>query len=89
MSVKYIQNKKIHTTEFEDSLMMMSIEAGKYFELNPVSRRIWELLAEPHTQDEIIAKLLEEFEVSEEECRTDVTEHLELLKNKKILLVEK
>ena len=45
--------------------------------------------ANTNTQDEIIAKLLEEFEVSEEECRTDVTEHLELLKNKKILLVEK
>ena len=87
--MKYVQNKEIFTTDLQESLMMMSVQAGKYFELNPVSKRIWELVEQPQTEEQIIAKLLEEFEVSEEECRTDVSEHLELLQNKKILLIEK
>ena len=87
--MKYVQNKEIFTTDLQDSLMMMSVQSGKYFELNPVSKRIWELVDSPKTEEQIIAKLLEEFDVSEEECRADVLEHLELLTNKTILLVEK
>ncbi len=87
--MKYVQNKEIFTTDLQDSLMMMSVQSGKYFELNPVSKRIWELLDQPQTEEQIIVKLLEEFDVSEEECRNDVSEHLELLLNKKILLIEK
>ncbi len=83
--MKYVQNKDILTTELEDSLMMMSIEQGKYFELNPVSKRIWELVDEPKTQEEIIAILLSEFDVTKDQCRTEVSEHLSLLENKKII----
>lgn len=86
--MKYVQNKDILTTELEESLMMMSIEAGKYFELNPVSKRIWELVDEPKSEEEIIAILLSEYDVSEEQCRAEVPEHLSLLEQKKIIFTK-
>ena len=86
--MKYVQNKDILTTELDDSLMMMSIEAGKYFELNPVSKRIWELVDEPKSEEEIIAILLLEYDVSEEQCRAEVSEHLSLLEQKKIIFTK-
>lgn len=86
--MKYIQNKEIHTTELGDTLMMMSVQSGKYFELNPVSKRIWELADQPQTEEEIVKQLLEEYDVEESQCRAEVTEHLGLLRDKKILLIE-
>ncbi|MDB4834957.1 PqqD family protein [Cyclobacteriaceae bacterium] len=86
--MKFVQNKEILTTELDDSLMMMSIQAGKYFELNPVSKRIWELVESPQSEAEIVKQLLDEFDVSEEQCKQEVAEHLSILKAKHILLIE-
>ena len=53
---------------------MMDIDKGKYFSLNPVATRIWDLLVLPLTIDELCDRLMEEYEVDAEQCRTEVTE---------------
>ena len=55
---------------------MVDIEKGSYFSLNPVATRIWELLEQPLTLDSLRDQLLTEYDVSAEECRADVGEHL-------------
>lgn len=56
---------------------MMDPEQGKYFSLNPVATRIWELLEEPLSPNELCTALLDEYEVAYEQCSMEVTEHLE------------
>ena len=51
-----------------DSAVMMSIEAGKYFGLNAVGARIWELLAEPRRLADVCSLLQEEFDVDGPTC---------------------
>jgi len=53
---------------------MMDMEKGKYFSLNPVATRIWDLLENPLSLDELCGLLMEEYEVEAEQCRTEVTE---------------
>lgn len=48
-----------------------------YHSLDAVGARIWELLAEPRTTDELVATLCREYEVAPEQCRADVTPFLE------------
>lgn len=55
-----------------DEIVMMSAEQGKYIGLNDVGARIWELLDEPQTHAALEARLLEEFEVTPEACRTEL-----------------
>ena len=55
-----------------DEIVMMSAEEGKYIGLNDVGARIWEFLDEPQTRDTLDARLLDEFEVTPEECRSEV-----------------
>lgn len=50
---------------------MMDIEAGKYFSLNPVATRIWELLENPRSLDELCLLLQKEYDVSEVRCRQE------------------
>ncbi|HPQ29769.1 MAG TPA: PqqD family protein [Desulfobacteraceae bacterium] len=72
--IRYIRNSKTISGRLSDELVMMDIDKGKYFSLNPVATRIWDLLVLPLTIDELCDRLMEEYEVDAEQCRTEVTE---------------
>ncbi len=55
-----------------DEIVMMSAEEGKYIGLNDVGARIWELLEEPQPREALETRLLEEFEVAPEVCRSEM-----------------
>jgi hypothetical protein len=55
---------------------MMDLDQGKYFSLNPVATRIWDLLENPLTADELCMVLIDEYDVEPERCRIEVEEHL-------------
>lgn len=84
---KYLRNKEIISGQIQDEIVMMDIESGEYYNLNPVATRIWELLENELTIDELCQILLKEYDVDEKQCKTDVNEHL--LKLIKLKLVSK
>ncbi len=53
--------------------------------LNEVGGEIWRLLPEVRDEEELIARLLELYEVEEQELRKDVTEFLDSLRKLGIL----
>lgn len=56
-----------------DTLVVLNLESLKYFELNAVSGRIWEILdAGAVTEEEICETLCAEFTVSVDECKAAV-----------------
>lgn len=69
---KYSRNKQIIDGELDNNQVMMHIEKGKYFGLNPVGKRIWELIEQPKSFQELTGILLSEFEVSEAQCTQEV-----------------
>lgn len=72
----YYRNPETISGALHDQLVMMDIQQGKYFALNPVATRIWELLENPLSLEALCNALLEEFDVSPEQCQQDVREHL-------------
>ncbi|MGH6822022.1 MAG: PqqD family peptide modification chaperone [Methylocella sp.] len=55
-----------------DEAVMMSVTAGRYYGLNAVGLRIWELLERPMTIASLCAWLREEFEVDAQTCEAEV-----------------
>lgn len=51
---------------------ILQLDSGKYFGLNPVGARVWQLLAQPRTVSEVLATLLAEYEVPADRCRADL-----------------
>ena len=51
---------------------ILQLDSGKYFGLNPVGARVWQLVAEPRKVGEILATLLAEYEVPADRCRADL-----------------
>lgn len=60
--------------EVDRTVVMMSVEREKYYSLDGVGGRIWELLAAPRTLDSLCTSLMAEFDVGMDECRADVEE---------------
>ena len=73
----YQRNNDTISGRLQDELVMMDIQKGKYFSLNPVATRIWELLEKPLTLDDLCSLLMEEYEVGADQCRTEVQEYLD------------
>jgi hypothetical protein len=73
---KYIRNSKTISGRLHDELVMMDLEQGKYFSLNPVATRIWDLLEKPMETVGICSVLLDEYNVNSEKCVIEVEELL-------------
>jgi hypothetical protein len=73
---KYIRNSKALSGRLHDELVMMDLDQGKYFSLNPVATRIWDLLEKPMDTEELCAVLIAEYNVPPEQCRIEVEDHL-------------
>ena len=87
--MRYLRNKKTISGRLSDELVMMDMEKGKYFSLNPVATRIWDLLDEPRDIDELCSLLTEEYEVDAEKCRAETLDLLQEMTRMGLVSVEK
>ncbi len=85
INAKIVRNEEIVSSSMDNDTVMMSIELGQYYGINPVGGRIWELLAQPRTAAVVCDMLMEEYNVPAEECRRDVLEFLGQLFEKKLV----
>jgi hypothetical protein len=82
---KYCRNSEIIDGALDGNLVMMHIGIGKYFGLNPVGKRIWEILEQPRHFEEITDILQAEFEVTPEQCKEDVQDFLNKMEKANII----
>ena len=73
------------TALVDGETVMFSPEQGAYFGLDEIGSRVWELLEEPRSIDEVCATLHGEYEVDPETCRADVTALVEELREAKLV----
>ncbi len=73
---RYTRNSRTISGRLHDEMVMMDIEQGKYFSLNNIATRVWDLLEEPMTLDELCGHLADEYEVEMPKCRAEVEELL-------------
>lgn len=66
----------------EESLVMMDIDAGKYYLLDDVAAFVWTRLAEPTPVADLLADLCGRYDVTPERCAADVLPFLTELHEK-------
>ncbi len=67
-----VRSQEVMTSPVDDEMVMMALESSRYYGLNRVGRRIWELLEEPTTVAALCARLVSEFDVAPERCADEV-----------------
>jgi hypothetical protein len=78
-STVVVRSDDIVAGEIDGEAVMLSIENGKYYGLDPVGTDIWNLVSEPRSVDAICAQLVEDYDVDVTTCRDEVTAFLETL----------
>jgi hypothetical protein len=77
------------STDLGEEVAILHIESGKYFALNAVGARVWDLVANGSTVDDILAALLREFDVDAERCERDLTQVLLELEERRLVEIDR
>jgi len=78
----------IVASDIDDEKVMMCIEKGQYYKLDPVGRRVWDMIETPVKVSDLISALLTKYDVDRETCEHDVLAFLEELHEGGILRVK-
>jgi hypothetical protein len=70
--------------EVDGELVILNLETGIYYGLDPVGTRIWQLMKEHGSLQLVFERLLEEYDVSAEVLEADLLQLTEQLQEKGI-----
>ncbi len=70
-----------------DDVVMMDIEQGAYYGLESVAARIWDLAENPVSMGDLCKSLMTEYDVSKEQCASDVKGFLNDLLERNIVQI--
>lgn len=75
------------STELNGEIILMSIEQGTYYGMDPVLSSIWNLIEKPLPVSALCKRLQEEYEVNKETCEYDVMEALRKLADEHLITI--
>ena len=81
------RDESLMFSDLDGETVMMSTESGKYYGLDDIGSRIWELIEQPHSVGDLCDTLITEFEVDRDTCQQHVLDFLEELKDEGIVTV--
>ena len=84
-----VQSKGNIVSNMDGEKVMMSIKNGKYYNLGEIGGRIWDLIEEQVSVNNLIVNLLSEYTIEQLECEEQVVSFLELLNKEGLIYIQK
>jgi hypothetical protein len=88
MSVIYNRSVELMEADIGNELVALEPQAGNCFGFNEVATVVWRRLAEPKTFEELRDGLIADYDVSAEQCSTELKELLESLSAKGLVIAD-
>lgn len=87
---RYIRNREVVSRQIEGELVIVPIRRGvgdlnSLYTLNPVGSVLWDFLTEGHTLGEMVRRVCDEFEVTNNQAQSDIQEFLGSLLEEKLV----
>jgi hypothetical protein len=82
------RSEEMLSTELDQETVLMSIDAGAYYGLEGVARSVWESLEKPLTFSDLVARMVEAYEVAPDACSADLQRFLAEMEREGLLRVE-
>lgn len=83
-----IQNSNYIASDMNGEKVMLDVQSGKYYNLGAIGGRIWDLSSTPVTVDGIVDVLTQEYDVSPETCKQQVTVFVQQMLNEGLIEVQ-
>jgi hypothetical protein len=77
--------KDIVFRDLEGELVLLNLNTGVYFGLDPVGTAVWRLLDGSRSAAEIVTEMTTEYDVDPETCRADLDRFLENLRTNDLI----
>jgi hypothetical protein len=89
LSIKSVvsQIEDIVASDIDGEKVMMSMKRGRYYSLDPVGSRVWEMIERPIKVSDLIDMLMLKYDVDRETCECDTLTFLEELLESGILQI--
>ena len=88
LSSTVTRNDAIVYTDLDDTIVMMDVDEGQYYELDPIASRIWSIIENGQAVEEVCRALTEEFDVDPNTCQQDTLEFLQAASEQSIIRVQ-
>ncbi len=75
-------------TTIDGEAVILETESGTYFGLNEVATYIWDHIQDEQTVSELRDSILDQYDVTPEQCNTDLKETLQTMETKGLIAVE-
>lgn len=81
-------NSSVTHAELDDEVVVLDTRTGTYFSVDGAGTRIWELLRKGATEEQIVQRILREYDVEPDAARADVAEFLRMLAERGLIREE-
>jgi Coenzyme PQQ synthesis protein D (PqqD) len=88
MSSKFVVARDQVSTDLGGEVAVLNLKAGKYYGLDAVGTRIWSLIQQSRSAEEIRDTLVSEYRVKPERCERDLVALLQSLADAGLIVVE-
>lgn len=88
MAATYRRSDDVVDAQVDDDRVLLAIDSGTYFHLNAVGSHIWNVLAHPHTLEEITDLVRVEFSAPADQIANDVATFLPALTDAGLVLTD-
>jgi hypothetical protein len=75
------------TCDLSGEAVILQLQDGMYYGLDPIGASVWKLIQTPKTIAEIRDAILEEYDVTPEQCEADLQALLEDMKEQRLVTV--
>jgi hypothetical protein len=80
-----LRSADISARTIGDETIVLSLPTSRYFTITGVGSRLWELLSEDRSVDELVATIVDEYEVDPVTARRDTEAFLARLRDAQLL----
>lgn len=72
-------------TEIGDEVVILQLDAGRYYGIDGIGPEVWKLLQRPRTVNELLGRIVANYDVTLERARRDTVALLEELDEKELI----
>jgi hypothetical protein len=82
------RNSEILMAGVGEETILLDLSEGTYVALNETAARIWGLLEEPRSHDDIVGALMADYDIDPTACDHEVAEFVRGMSDRHLLIVE-
>lgn len=80
-------NSSVICADLEGEAVLLDVETGMYYGLDEVGTRIWTLLEQGASEGELLARMLEEYDVELDQLKSELSDFLTALQTHRLTRV--